>query len=124
MVLVTRLTEPAPLQVLQVLKDDLSLAPEPSQDLQTTFLLTFIFFSTPFAISSSVNFTLMRRLLPRATLLPPPLEREPPKKLSKPPPPPPPKMSPNWLKISSISIPPAPPPNPPFAPACPNWSYR
>src|SRR5690606_2043665 len=108
------------------LKEDLSLAPDPSHVLHTTFLLTFIFFSTPFAISSRVNFTLIRRLLPRATLLPPPRERDPPKKLSNPPPPPPPKISPNWLKMSSMSIPPAPatPKPPPLAPACPNWSYR
>src|SRR5690606_20696651 len=88
-VFVTRLTDPLPLHVLQVLKEDLSFAPEPSHDLQTTFLFTFIFFSTPFAISSKVSFTLIRRLLPLATLRPPPWERAPPKKLSKGLPPPP-----------------------------------
>src|SRR3546814_15397888 len=62
--------------------EDLSFAPEPSHVLQTTFLLTLIFFSTPFAISSRVSFTLIRKLLPRITRRPPPRERDPPKKRS------------------------------------------
>src|SRR6187402_3087448 len=65
MVLVTRRTAPWPPQVLQVWKDDLSLAPVPSQVLQSTCLFTLIFFSVPLAISSSVNLTLIRKLLPR-----------------------------------------------------------
>merc|ERR1711974_561381 len=68
---------------------------------------TFIFFSTPFAISSSVSFTLILRLLPFTRRCPPP--PKPPPKPEKPPPPPPnapPKISPNWLKVSSIFIPP------------------
>src|SRR5690554_1154312 len=105
MVFVTRLTEPVPEQVEQVWKEDLSFAPEPSQVLQTIFLFTLIFFSTPLAISSRVSFTLIRKLLPRITRRPPPpRERDPPKKLSKGLPPSPPKISPNWLKISSIFI--------------------
>jgi hypothetical protein len=54
-VLVTLRTAPDPPQVLQVWKDDLSFAPVPSQVLQTICLLTFIFFSAPLAISSSVT---------------------------------------------------------------------
>src|SRR5690606_15070017 len=80
MVLVTRRTDPAPPQVPQVLNEDLSFAPDPSQVLQTMLLLTFIFFSTPLAISSKVNFTFIRRLLPLETLRPPPLDWPPPPK--------------------------------------------
>src|SRR5690606_35839606 len=72
MLFVRLLTEPAPLQVRQVLNEDLSFAPEPSQFLHTLFLLTLIFFSTPFAISSRVSLTLIRRLVPRATRRPAP----------------------------------------------------
>jgi hypothetical protein len=64
MVLVTRLTAPCPPQVLQVEKEFLSFAPVPSQVVQTICLLTFIFFSTPLAISSKVNFTFIRKLVP------------------------------------------------------------
>src|SRR5690606_3733815 len=71
MVLVTRLTAPVPPQVRHVLNEDLSFAPEPSQVEQTTCLLTFIFFSAPLAISLSVSFTLIRRLVPFATRRPP-----------------------------------------------------
>ena len=123
MVLVTRRTAPLPPQVRQVLTDDLSFAPEPLQLWQTTCLFTFIFFSTPLAISSRVSLTLMRKLLPRATRRPPRVDCPPPKKLSKGLPPPPPKISPNWLKISSMFMFPAPPEGPPCpALAWPNWS--
>src|SRR6202012_6269946 len=57
MVLVTRRTAPWPPQVLQVWKLDLSLAPVPSHVLQTICLFTFIFFSVPLAISSTVKRT-------------------------------------------------------------------
>src|SRR5690606_12721454 len=115
MVLVTRRTAPVPPQVRQVLNDDLSFAPVPSQVEQTTFLLTLIFFSAPLALSLSVSFTLMRRFDPFATRRPPRCP-PPPKKLSNGLPPPP-KMSPNWLNMSSMFMPP--PPNPPDAP--PAW---
>src|SRR5215217_1647054 len=107
MVLVTLRTAPLPPHVLQVLTDDLSLAPVPSQVLQVICLFTLIFFSVPLAISSRVSFTLMRRLLPLATRLPPPrcCCPPPPKKLSNGLPPLP-KMSPNWLKISFMILPP------------------
>src|ERR1700761_3928569 len=123
MVLVTRRTAPCPPQVLQVCTDDLSFAPVPSQVLQTICLFTLIFFSAPLAISSSVNLTLMRRLLPRCTRLPPLLCLPPPKKPSNGLPPP--NISPNWLNISSIFMPPPPYPPPPFGDcalaAWPNW---
>ena len=107
MVLVTLRTAPCPPQVLQVWNDERSLAPVPSQVVHTTCLFTFIFFSAPLAISSSVKRTLMRRLLPLATRLPPPrCWPPPPKKPSNGLPPP--KISPNWLNMSFISIPPAP----------------
>src|SRR5476651_49084 len=111
MVLVTLRTAPEPPQVLQVEKDDWSFAPVPSQVRQTTCLFTFIFFSAPLAISSRVKRTLIRRLLPRATRLPPPPPWRPPPPPKKPSNglPPLPKMSPNWLKISFISIPGPPP---------------
>src|SRR5258707_11662410 len=97
MVLVTLRTAPEPPHVLQVWNDDLSLAPVPSQVLQEICLFTFIFFSAPLAISSSVNLTLIRRLLPRLTLRPPalPLCLPPPKNPSNGLPPP--KISPHWL---------------------------
>src|SRR5688572_26224397 len=101
MVLVTLLTCPAPLHVEHLLKADPFWAPEPLHELHATALFTLIFFSTPLVISAKVSFTLIRRLLPRFTWrLPPP---PPPKKLSNglwPP-----KISPNWLKMSSIFIP-------------------
>src|ERR1700756_1558884 len=78
-VLVTLRTAPAPPQVLQVCTDERSFAPVPSQVLQFTCLFTFIFFSVPLAISSSVRRTLIRRLLPRCTRRPPPLCLPPPK---------------------------------------------
>src|SRR5471032_861436 len=108
MVLVTLRTAPEPPQVLQVCTDDLSFAPVPSQVLQTICL--FIFISVPLAISSRVNLTLMRRLLPRVTRRPPALPPclPPPKKPSNGLPPP--NISPNWLNMSSIFIPPPPPP--------------
>src|ERR1700761_2717525 len=108
MVFVTRRTAPDPPQVLQVWKDALSFAPVPSQVLQGICLLTFIFFSVPLAISSSVKRTLIRRLLPRATRRPPPPWRPPPppKKPSNGLPPP--KISPNGLNMSFISMPPPP----------------
>src|SRR6201999_2925570 len=102
MVLVTLRTAPCPPQVLQVCIDERSFAPEPSQVLHTTCLFTLIFFSAPLAISSSVNLTLMRKLLPRATRRPPLLCLPPPKKPSNGLPPP--NISPNWLNISSIFI--------------------
>ena len=71
MVLVTLLTAPLPPQVLQVEKEFLSFAPDPSQVLQRICLLTLIFFSIPLAISSKVSFTLIRRLVPLYTLRPP-----------------------------------------------------
>src|SRR5690606_18131891 len=120
MVLVTRLTDPEPPHVLQVWYDDLSLAPVPLQVRQTTCLFTFIFFSTPLAISSKVSLTLMRRLVPLGIRRPPLELLPPPKKLSKGLPLP--KISPNWLKISSIFMP-APPPKLDEVPAWPNWSY-
>src|ERR1700712_5731438 len=91
MVLVTRRTAPWPPQVLQVWNDALSFAPVPSHVLQTICLFTFIFFSAPLAISSTVSLTLIRRLLPRATRRPPPpcLPPPPPKKPSNGLPPPP-----------------------------------
>src|SRR5690606_1352017 len=113
MVLVTRRTVPDPPQFRHVWTDDLSRAPLPSQEEQVTCLLTLIFFSTPLAISSSVSLTLMRRLVPLDTRRPP-WRPPPPKKLSKGLPPPP-KISPNWLNMSSIFMPP--PPKPPWLPA-------
>src|SRR6202012_3354820 len=125
MVLVTLRTAPAPPQVLQVCTDERSLAPEPSQVLQTICLFTFIFFSAPFAISSSVRRTFIRRLLPRIPLRPPLLCLPPPPKKS-PNGLPPPNISPNWLNMSSIFMAPPPyPPPPPFGDcalaAWPNW---
>ena len=107
MVLVTRICCPDPLQVVQVLY----LTPS-----AWIFLRTFTFFSTPLAISSNVNFTRIRILVPftLAWRWPPP---------PKPPKPPPPKISPNWLKISSIFIPPPPKPPPPWAPSKAAWPY-
>src|ERR1051326_4695151 len=101
MVCCVRVTWPVPLHVAQVLNPEPDFAPEPWHLSHGTYLLTFIFFSTPVAISSSVSFTLMRRLEPRFTLfrlLPPP----PPKKLSNGCSPP--KISPKREKISSMSI--------------------
>src|SRR5690606_21015631 len=120
MVLVTLLTVPVPPHVRQLWKDDLSFAPLPSQVLQTTCLLTLIFFSDPLAISCRVSFTLIRRLDPLATRRPPP-RWPPPKKLSNGLPPP--NMSPNWLNISSIFMPP-PPPKLLAEPEWPKRSYR
>src|SRR5690606_28276919 len=114
MVFVTRRTVPDPLQVEHVLNAAPFLAPVPLHGLQETFLLTLIFFSTPEAISSRVSLTRIRKLLPREPRRPPP-EFDPPKKLSKGlPPAAPPKISPNWLNMSSMFMPPwPPPPNPP-----------
>src|SRR5688572_9861675 len=115
----TLLTCPLPPHVLQVCTLPSSFAPFPPHVLQATCFFTLIFFVTPFAISSYESFNLMRRLLP---LIPrfrwPPRLRWPPpnmfpKRSS-------PKISPNWLKISSMFIPPPYPPLPfPLTPACP-----
>src|SRR4028118_2137977 len=111
----TFLTCPLPLQVLQVCILPLSFAPLPLHVLQVTYFLTLIFFEVPFAISSKFSFSFTRKLVPLCPvdLLPPPPLRP----LSPPPPKKPPKISspkisPNWLKISSI-LPACPPPNPP-----------
>src|ERR1035437_4997364 len=110
MVCCVRVTCPVPLQVEQLLNPEPLLAPMPLHLSQETYLLTLTFFSTPVAISSSVSFTLMRRLEPRFTRLPL-LRPPPPKKLSNGCSPP--KTSPKRSKISFISNPP--PPNPPPA---------
>ena len=106
-VLVILVTWPLPLHVAHLLKVDPGAF---------TFLFTLIFLSTPLEISSNVRLTLTRKLLPLITLCPP----------NPPPNPPPnalPKISPNWLKMSSMFIPPL-NPAPPFWKAwCPNWSY-
>ena len=81
-----------------------------------TFLLTFIFLLTPLAISFIVKETFILRFVPFDLLC-----EDPPK----PPKPPnaPPNISPNWLNMSSIFIPPAPNPPDPSKAAWPNWSY-
>src|ERR1044072_2454683 len=61
-VLVTRRTCPLPPHVPQVCTLPLSFAPLPPQVLQATYFFTLMFLVTPFAISSYVNFILMRRL--------------------------------------------------------------
>ena len=81
------------------------------------FLFTLIFFSTPLIISSRDNFTFILKLDP-LTLVWPDLPKPPkdePKAL--------PNISPNWLNISSIFIPPAPNPPAPSKALWPNWSY-
>src|SRR5688572_11272070 len=102
----TLLTCPLPPQVLQVCTLPLSFAPEPLQVVQGTCFFTLIFLVTPFAISSYVSFSFTRRLLPLIPRLrPPPLRARPPppKRLPKRSSP---NISPNWLKISSMFIPP------------------
>ena len=95
----------------------------PLHCLHEIYLLTFIFFSTPLAMSFNESFTLTLRFDPfivlcAVRLLPKPLK--PPK-----PPKPPPKISPNWEKMSSTVIPPPEKPLPaPLTPACPKRSYR
>ena len=114
-------TWPEPWQVPQVFKSVPFLDPLPEQDLQATWRFTLIFFSTPFAISSKFNLSLIRRSVPLRWRLPPPRPwlKKLPNGLSSPPP----KISPNCEKISSMFIPPPPKP-PPAAPPIPAWPKR
>ena len=86
-------TAPRPPQVEHVEIEFASLAPDPLQVEQVLCFLTFTFFLTPVAISSSVKLTFMRKFLPLSPLV---LERPPPppKKDENGSPPPPPKISP------------------------------
>src|SRR4030042_5401348 len=119
-VLVTWVTCPVPRQVAHVEYDEPFLAPVPSHEVQGIYLLTLIFFSTPWAISFRSTLTFTLRLLPflvlAADLLLPP---NPPKEPNASP-----KISPKLAKISSMVIPPPPKPlpAPPETPACPKRS--
>ena len=108
MVFVIFVTCPVPLQTEQV---------ENLASFDSIFLLTLIFFSTPLTTSSKDNFTLILKFEPLdldwADLPNPP--NDDPNAL--------PKISPNWLNISSIFMPPAPNPPAPSNALWPNWSY-